>query len=172
MVLRPHQRNLVVWSPSAGPAGRYGAPRFTRLARTGRIRRCIRTGALLTVIGLMRLARAVGIRWRPMLAGVVLTVVGLMLRGGTAAGVGSVVFFPGVLFLLSALLTPANPKAARKRRSEVERELAAYSTPAQRCDLEATLAQYPDGITYELRDILASQAMAACNNRLPGAGRC
>jgi hypothetical protein len=99
---------------------------------------------------------------------VVLTVVGVMLRSGT----GSVVFFPGVLFLLSALLTPASPKAARKRRSELERELAAYSTPAQRCDLEATLDQYPDGITDELRDILASQATAACNNRLPGAGRC
>jgi hypothetical protein len=164
MRLRPHRRNLVVWSSS----GRYGAPRFTRLARTGRIRRFIRTGALLTVIGLMRLGRAVGTRWRPMLAGMVLTVVGVMLR----SGVGSLVFLPGVLFLLSALLTPASPKAARKRRSELERELAAYSTPAQRCDLEATLDRYPDGITYELRDILASQAMAACNNRLPGAGRC
>jgi hypothetical protein len=127
-----------------------------------------RTGALLTVIGLMRLGRAVGTRWRPMLAGVVLTVAGVMLR----SGMGSLVFFPGVLFLLSALLTPASPKAARKRRSELERELAAYSTPAQRCDLEATLDRSPDGITYELRDILASQAVAACNNRLPGAGRC
>ena len=161
---RMRRRNLVVWSSS----GRYGAPRFTRLARTGRIRRFIRTGALLTVIGLMRLGRAVGTRWRPMLAGMVLTVVGVMLR----SGMGSLVFLAGVLFLLSALLTPASPKAARKRRSELERELAAYSTPAQRCDLEATLDRYPDGITYELRDILASQAMAACNNRLPGAGRC
>jgi len=115
----------------------------------------------------MRLARAVRTRWRPLLAGMVLTVVGVMLR----SGVGSVVFFPGVLFLLFALLTPASPKAARKQRSELERELAAYSTPAQRCDLEATLDQYPDGITYELRDILASQAMAACNNGIPGAGR-
>jgi len=167
MRLRPHRRNLVVWSPSAGPAGRYGAPRFTRLARTRRIRRWIRTGALLAVIGLMRLARAVRTRWRPLLAGMVLTVVGVMLRSGT----GSVVFFPGVLFLLSALLTPASSRAARKRRSELERELAAYSTPAQRCDLEATLDRYPDRITYELRDILASQAMAACNNRFRAAGR-
>ncbi len=168
MRLRPHRRNLVVWSSSAGPAGRYGPPRFTRLARTGRIRRCIRTGALLTVIGLMRLASALGTRWRPLLPGVVLTAAGVMLR----SGMGSLVFFPGVLFLLTALLTPANPKAARERRAELERELAAYSTPAQRRDLEATLAQYPDGITYELRDILARQAIAAPNNRLPGAGRC
>jgi len=168
MKLRPHRRNLVVWSTSVGPAGQYGAPRFTRPVRTGRIRRCIRTGALLTIIGLMRLARAVGTRWWPLLAGVVLTAAGVMLR----SGMGSLVFFPGVLLLLSALLTPESPKAARKRRSELERELAAYSTPAQRRDLEATLAQYPDGITYELREILASQAMTARNNRFPGTGRC
>ena len=168
MKLRPHRRNLVVWSTSACPVRPYGAPRFTRPTRTGRIRRCIRTGALLAVIGLMRLGRAVGPRWWPLLAGLVLTAAGVMLRSGMA----SLVFFPGVFFLLFALLTPESPKAARKRRSELERELAAYSTPAQRRDLEATLAQYPDGITYELRDILASQAMTAHDNRFPGAGRC
>jgi hypothetical protein len=124
MRLRPHRRNLVVWSPSVGPADRYGAPRLTRLASIRRIRRCIRTGALLTVIGLMRPARTVRTRWR-----------------------------------------------ACKRLCELERELAGYSTPAQRCDLEAILDRYPDGITYELRDILASQAMAADNNRFPAAGR-
>ena len=167
MKLRPHRRNLVAWSTSVGLAGQYGAPRFTRPTRTGRIRRCIRTGALLTVIGLMRLARAGGTRWWPLLAGLVLTAAGLMLRSDVA----SLVFFPGVFFLLFALLTPESPKAARKRHSELERELAAYSTPAQRCDLEATLAQYPDGITYELREILASQAMTAHNSRFPGSGR-
>jgi len=60
---------------------------------------------------------------------------------------------------------------AHKRRCELERELAAYSTPAQRWDLEATLDRYPDGVTYELRDILTGQAIAAFNNRLPAAGR-
>ncbi len=168
MRLRPHRRNLVVWSPSAGPVGRYGVPGFTRIARTRRIRRWIRTGGLLTVIGLIRLASAVRTRWRPLLAGGVLTAVSVMLR----SGVGSVLFFPGAWFLLIALLTPASSKAASKRRSELERELAAYSTPAQRCDLEATLDRYPDDITYELRDILASQAMAARNNRIAGTGRC
>ena len=162
MRLRPHRRNVMAWSLSGGPAGRYGAPRSTRPARTGRIRRCIRTGALLVVIGLMRVARAVRTRWWPLLAGVVLTAVSVILR----SGVGSLLFFPGVFFLLSALLSPADPKA-RKRRSELEHELAAYSTPAQRRDLEATLDQYPDGITHELRDILANQAVAACNSRLP-----
>lgn len=33
------------------------------------------------------------------------------------------------------------------------------------------LDRYPDDITYELRDILASQAMAACSKQIPGAGR-
>jgi len=60
---------------------------------------------------------------------------------------------------------------AQQRRCELERELAAYSTPAQRCDLAATFDRYPDSITYELRDILARQASAAFDNRLPAAGR-
>jgi hypothetical protein len=51
-------------------------------------------------------------------------------------------------------------KAARKRHSDLERELAGYATPAERCDLEATLDRYPDGITHELRDILARQSVA------------
>ena len=46
-------------------------------------------------------------------------------------------------------------KAARQRRRSLERELAGYSTPSQRRDLEATLDRYPDGVTQELRDILA-----------------
>jgi hypothetical protein len=35
----------------------------------------------------------------------------------------------------------------------LKRELAAYSTPAQRCDLEAILDEYPDEDTSELRAI-------------------
>ena len=69
--------------------------------------------------------------------------------------------FAGMLFLLSALLTPADPVVAGPRRRELERELAAYSTPDQRCDLEATFDRYPDSATGELRDILARQAAAA-----------
>lgn len=153
MTLRPHRRNLAVWSSPFDPADKYGAPQYKRLARTGRIRRCIRIGALLTVI-------AVRPRWRPLLAGAVLTVIGVMLRGGA----GGVVFIPGCLLLWHALLIPANPDADRKWRVRLERELAACSTPAERRDLEATLDRYPDGVTYEIRDILASQAMAAHNN--------
>ena len=167
MRLRAHRRNLAVWSPSVGPADRCSAPRLTRLARTRRIRRGIRTGALLTVIGLMRLARGVRPRWRPLLAGTVLTVIGVMLRSSA----WSAVVLPGLWSFAYALLIPARSDADRKRRSELERELAGYSTPAQRRDLEATLDQYPDDITYELRSILASQALAACHNGIPGAGR-
>ena len=68
------------------------------------------------------------------------------------------------MFLLSAPLVPDIPEADRKRRAALSRELAVYSTPAQRRDLEATLDQYPDNVTYELRDILASQATVHCSN--------
>lgn len=51
-------------------------------------------------------------------------------------------------------------KAARQRRLELERELADYDCPSQRCDFEATLDRYPDGMTHELREILSRQQMA------------
>jgi hypothetical protein len=79
----------------------------------------------------------------------------VVLRSGPAG----IVMIPGMLSLLSALLVPADPVAASPRRRELERELAAYSTPNQRCDLEATLDRYPDSVTRELRDILVSQAL-------------
>jgi hypothetical protein len=108
MRLRPRRRNLVVWNQSVGPVGRCGAPRITRIARTRRVRRGIRTGALLTAIGLIRLARAVRMYWRPLLAGGVLTLGGFMQRSAA----GNVVFLPGVLlFLLSVLLTPPSSGA-------------------------------------------------------------
>jgi hypothetical protein len=116
------------------------------------------------MLGLMSLAGGVRARWRPMLAGVVLTAAGVVMR----AGPGSVVMLPGLMFLVIAPLLPGRPDADSARRGELERELALYSTPAQRCDLEATLDQYPDGITHELRDILARQAMAAGASRVPG----
>ena len=160
MRLRPHRRNLVIWSSSVDPADRYGAPQYKPFAHTGRIRRWGRIGVLLTVI-------AVRPRWRPLLAGAVLTVVGAVEHSGTSG----LVLIPGLLLLWHALLIPADSDADRKRRSQLERELAAYSTPAQRCDLEATLDRYPDSITCEVRDILVSQTMAAHNSGIPGAKR-
>jgi hypothetical protein len=145
MRLRAHRRNLVLWSQSASSIGRYDAPPFTR---TRRIRRWIRVGALLTVVGLMPLARAGWARWRLLLAGGLLTVVGVMLHGG----LGGVI----LLFLASAPFVPARPKAARPeadrmRRADLERELGVYSHPAQRR--------------------LAIEAMDLHYYRLPGAGR-
>src|SRR5690242_21397673 len=141
---RSRRRNLVVWSQSTGSAGRHGAPPFTRRRQ---IRRWMRTGALLTIVGLMPLARAVRARWRPLLAGGVLTVVGVMWLDGP----GGMVLLPGLWLLLSAPLIPASNKADRMRRPEVELERAVFSTPAQRR--------------------LAFQAMAAHDKRFPGTGR-
>jgi len=62
-------------------------------------------------------------------------------------------------------------KAARKRRAELERELAGYANGADRCDLEAILDRYPDGVTHELRSILARQYMASQDVRFPAIGR-
>jgi hypothetical protein len=159
MTLRP-RRNLVLWSQTAGSAGRY---RPAPVTRGRRIRRWIRRGALLVLIGLMALGRAAWARRRPVLAGAALTVFGAVMRGGP----GSIFLLPGLLLLLSAPLMPGHSKA----RAVLERELAAYSTSADRRDLEAMLDQYPDDVTRELRDILASQAMAAHRSGIPAFGR-
>jgi hypothetical protein len=157
MRLRPHRGNLVVWRASRCPDERDRGLWFTRPARSVRIRRRMRTGLLLAILGVMRLAAVARPRWRPLLAGVVLTAAGVVLRDGAAG----IVMIPGMMFLVSALLVPVDPVAAGPRRRELERELAAYSTPDQRCDLEATLDRYPDSVTGELREILARQAAAA-----------
>lgn len=168
MRLRSHRRNLVVWGLSVAPAGKRDDPGLAPLPRNRPIRRSFRICGLLTIIGLMHLARGVRRRWRPLLAGGVLTAAGVMLRDG----VWGVVALPGLWFLVYALLVPTSPDADRRRRTELERELAAYSTAAQRRDLEATLDRYPDDVTHELRDILfTTQAMTACGNGIPGAGR-
>jgi hypothetical protein len=127
MKLRADRRSLVTARLSVDPVGRYEAPRFTRLARTRRIRRCVRTGALLTVIGLMGLARSVRSRWRPLLAGTLLTVFGLMLRNSA----WGLILAAGLLFFVYPLLIPASSGADRKRRYELERELPVYSIPVE-----------------------------------------
>jgi hypothetical protein len=153
MSLRRH-RQVVVWSSSPGRPAPLG---FTRAPRPARIRWCFRTGGLLAVIGLLRVAAAILPRWRLLLSGVVLTAAGLILRSGPY----SVVMLPGMVLMAAAAFTQTWPEEARTRRRALERELAAYCTPAQRSDLEAILDRYPDSATRELRDILAGQEVAA-----------
>lgn len=66
-----------------------------------------------------------------------------------------------------------NRRAARRRRRQLERELAGYCTPAQVVDLEATLDRYPDRTTWEIRSILARPSCARDprSQQLPGIGR-
>ena len=161
MRLRNHRRSLVVWRQSVGSDGRYDVPPFRQFRRTRRARTSIRAAALLPVIGLMHLERVLGGRWRPVLAGTVLTVAGLILRGGS----GGMVLLPGLMFLLYSPFIPAE----RRPRRELKREIGAYSTPTERRELDATLDRYPDKVTGELRDILHNLAVASHKNQLPGA---
>ncbi|HEV2257761.1 MAG TPA: hypothetical protein VGS06_31895 [Streptosporangiaceae bacterium] len=163
MRVRPQRRrNLVVWSQSFGTDR---ASRVTRPTRTRRIRRWIRIGMLLTLLGLLPLARAVRSRWKLLLAGTVLTVAGVIM-GASAAG--STMLLPGLMLLMAAPLVPGSPGA---ERTKLERELAGYCTNAQRLDLAATLDRYPDDATREVREILASQAAAAYDSRSRAIGR-
>lgn len=73
--------------------------------------------------------------------------------------------------ILVARAKATSRKAARKRRADLERELAGYASRADRCDLEAAIDRHPDGVTHELRAILARQAMAAQETRFPAIGR-
>ena len=157
MRLQPHRRKLVVFSSPADPAVGHGASQDKRVAHTGPIRRFVRIGMLLTVI-------AVRPRWQPLLAGVVLTAIGLIDRQGP----GSVLIIPGLLSFWGALMTAGDSDADRERRSQLKRELAAYSTPAQRRELVAALDRYPDGITHEIRDILTNPPVASRGNGIPG----
>jgi hypothetical protein len=157
MRLRPHRRRLVVFSSPADPAVGHGASQDKRVARTGPIGRFLRIGMLLTVI-------AVRPRWQPLLACVVLTVLGVIDRQGA----GSVLIIPGLLLFWRALMIAGDTDADRERRSQLKRELAAYSTSAHRCELVAVLNRYPDGITHEIRDILTSPPVASRSNGIPG----
>ncbi len=107
MRLRPRRRTRVVWSSSSGRAARYDVQRITRPAHPRRIPWWLRTGALLTIIGVMRLARTVRTHVRPAisLAGTAVTITGVSLPSGA-------VLVSGILVLLLALFLPSDPAAA------------------------------------------------------------
>lgn len=160
MRLPPRRRKLVVFKSPANPADTCSVSLDQRVAQTGRIRRLIRIGTLLTVI-------VVRPRWRPLLAGVAFTALGLIEQQSA----GAVLIIPGLMSFWRALMIGGDTDADREHRSQLKRELAAYSTPAQRRELVAALARYPDGVTHELREILASPPVASPSNSIPGATR-
>ena len=53
--------------------------------------------------------------------------------------------------------TRAVRAANRERRRALARDMAGFSSAADRRDLEATLDRYPDQVTAEMRDVLAGQ---------------
>jgi hypothetical protein len=159
MRLRSRQRHLVIFRSSAQQAGQYAASPQIPSALTGRIRRCFRIGTLVAVI-------VVRPRWKPLLTGTALTIFGIIEH----SGMGGMAMMPGFMMLWAAALTPGDSGADHQRRQQLMRELAAYSTSAQRRDLEAALDRYPDGVTGEIREILASQGKrCTARFRAPGA---
>ena len=97
MRLRPRRGNHVVWSSSGAAGGRSWA---WRPARPRRIRWWLRTGTLLAVMGVVRLARTARARWEPVFLG---TGILLMTIGFVLPAV-SVTFFLGILVLVVTLL--------------------------------------------------------------------
>jgi hypothetical protein len=155
------KRDRVILSSSAERVVYVPVPR-----RPGRVRRAVRTGFLLMVVGLLGAARSP--RWRCLLLGAALTIPGLLLRGNLA---GQIILFPGLMILFSAPFQPDGTVGDRRNHARLRRELAAYSTPAERRDFETLLAQYSDRETGELRAILASQDLAPVPSRCPGLTR-
>ena len=125
--MRPrwHRKNLVVWSSSAGPADR---PGVTVRRPRRRMRWRIRTGALIAVIGLVRLARVV--HARPglafLLAGVLLSVAGNMLPSGAVFIAGMLVLLRGAAVLLG-VSEPRRPGGQPAGRAD----FFGFGTPPQ-----------------------------------------
>ena len=96
MRLRPRRGNLVVWSSSGVQGGSWA----WRPARPRRIRRWLRTGVLLAVLGVLCLARGARARWEPVFLGVgaVLMVIGFVVPAAFVA------FLLGMLVLVVTLL--------------------------------------------------------------------
>jgi hypothetical protein len=55
-------------------------------------------------------------------------------------------------------------RAERLERQQLERELATYTSPAERRELEAMIDRYQPEATREVREILARQALTRRND--------
>jgi hypothetical protein len=60
--------------------------------------------------------------------------------------------------------------ANKQRRRQLARELADYRSEADGQDLDAILDRHPDGVTAEIRDILAHQRLWQRRPGFPGPG--
>ena len=154
------KRDRVVWSPSAELVVHAPVPR-----RPGRFRRAVRTGFLLAAMGLLRAIR--NPRWRFALLGATLIIPGVLVRSYFPV---NLILLPGLMLLFYAPFLPGETIQDRKTHRRLRRELAAYSTPAERRDLEALLEQYSARETVELRAILAQQDLTDIRSRIPGLG--
>jgi hypothetical protein len=106
---RSRRRNLILLSTRPGPAS--GVQQSARLARRRRFR-FMRTGALLTIIGLMRLVRVARVRWRISLGlcGVLLEILGHSVFGGPPRGAADLL---GLVIVTVAVLKSAGYAEAR-----------------------------------------------------------
>ena len=106
MRLRSRRRTIVAWSSSSGHVARHGVHLVTRSTRAGRIRWWVRTGVLLAIIGVLRVARTARTYPRPAisLAGTAVTVAGLTLPSWA-------VLVAGFLVLCLAMFLPSDPAA-------------------------------------------------------------
>ena len=108
MRLRSRRRTMVAWSSSSsGRVARHGVHVITRSTRAARSRWWVRTGVLLAIIGVLRLARTARTYPRPALslAGTAVTVAGITLPSRT-------VLISGFLVLFLAMFLPSDPAAA------------------------------------------------------------
>jgi hypothetical protein len=109
MRLRSRRRTIVAGSSSSGHAARHGVHVVTRSTRAGRIRWWVRTGVLLAIIGVLRVARTARTYPRPAisLAGMAVTVAGLTLSSWA-------VLVAGFLVLFLAMFLPSDPSTRHR----------------------------------------------------------
>jgi hypothetical protein len=108
---RFRRRNLILLSTSPVPPS--GIHQIARLARRRRFR-LMRTGALLTVISIIRLVRTARLRWRISLGlcGVLLEVLSHVAFTGPARGTADLLGLVVVLFAWLKSADPASDRAA------------------------------------------------------------